>query len=226
MSISKKRRPTRPLTVSLVLLIGMAASSSVAVTCHDYSLKENFDRMDVVFTGTMKEKQNASKRDSQKIDWGPAFSEPVVPVLKIRFKVHEEWKGELGKHASVYTVNPRKSSFGYDFKENQKYVVFARFNKSENIGEGRQDSGKLMWTSWCSHNLELGSASRKRKQSSDRLRAFLVEMKPTGHSYEEKNPFLRGVDDNKELFRQLSELKSGAESTSTNVKPLGNEIDG
>ncbi len=208
----------RLLTASFVALVSVATGSSLADSCIDYSLKENFERMDVVFTGTVKAKQNASKNISRKIDWGPGFSGQTAPVLEVRFKVHEEWKGELGKHVDVYTINPRKSSVGYDFKKNEKYVVFARFNNLEDNGERRENSRKLIWTSWCSQNLELGSESRKRKQSSDRLRAFLQEMNPSEQAVAEKNPFIRGVDDNKELFGQLAELKTNAESTVSTAK--------
>ncbi|MYD81597.1 MAG: hypothetical protein F4X44_13420 [Gammaproteobacteria bacterium] len=208
----------RLLTASFVALISVATGSSLADSCIDYSLKENFERMDVVFTGTVKAKQNASKKVSRKIDWGPGFSGQTAPVLEVRFKVHEEWKGELGKHVDVYTINPRKSSIGYDFKKDEKYVVFARFNNPENHVERRENTMKLIWTSWCFQNLELGSESRKRKQSSDRLRAFLLEMNSSEQVHTEKNPFIRGVDDNKKLFGQLSELKSNAESTDSTAK--------
>lgn len=221
-----RRTRQRTLKASLFLLISVAATSSLAESCVDYSLKENYDRMDVVFTGTVKEKQDASTRVSRNIDWEPEFSGSNIPVLQIRFKVHEVWKGELGKHTHLYTINPRESSVGYDFKENEKYVVFARFNNPEVSGEKREHNKKLIWTSWCSQNLELGSESRKRKQSSDRLRAFLLEMNPSHYVHAEKNPFLRGVDDKRELFGQLAQLKSGAESSKAKGTQGRNKTDG
>lgn len=213
MTMTTKCRLIQPLAVSLLFLVSIAAGSSETDSCIDYSLQENFERMDVVFTGTVRQKQNTSKRERRKIDWGAEFSDPEIPILKVRFKVHEEWKGELGKHVTVYTVNPRKSSFGYDFKNNGKYVVFARLNGPGDNGGRREDGEALILTSWCSQNLELGSESRKRKQSSDRLKAFVIERNTPQHVYEEKNPFLRGVDDIQELNSQLTELKSNVEST-------------
>lgn len=210
----------RSIAMSIALMISVAACNSLATSCVDYSLKENFERMDVVFTGTVKDRKKVSKEESRRINWGPEFSDTEVSVVQLRFKVHEVWKGKLDRTVSLYTMSSKKSSFGYDFKDNGKYVVFAHFNKPQDKDEGSTD---VIWTSWCSQNLELGSESRRRKQSSDRLRAFLVENDPSRKVLEVKNPFLRGVDDNNELYRQLAALKSNAEQTNAKSQQAGNE---
>lgn len=215
-------RNRRTTAISISLLIGIFAGATLAVECVDYSLEENFDRMDVVFTGTVRDRKNASQRDSLRVNWGSEISVNSVPAVQLRFKVHEVWKGRLNKTVSLYTINSKKNSFGYDFKDNGKYVVFAHFNRPQ---DSDVVSTEVIWTSRCSQNLELGSESRRRKQSSDRLRAFLIEIDPSREIFEVKNPFLRGVDDNNELFRQLGQLKSKTEHTDVKNHRAGSEND-
>lgn len=63
-------------------LVSVVADSTLCLGCVRYSLKEDLDRMDVVFIGTELQKQDAPEKFNRTILWGPDYPEKVVPALQ------------------------------------------------------------------------------------------------------------------------------------------------
>lgn len=107
------------LGMALVILMGSAAigpESASACSCAIVTdVNEAKQNSDAVFDGTVIEKKSAGK----------LFIRSSADPVEWTFQVNEVWKGKV---APVITVTSAEASesCGYEFKEGQRYVVYAR----------------------------------------------------------------------------------------------------
>ena len=195
------RRPRRVLALSILLFISVAYSTSLAGRCAPRTLQENFDSHEVVFSGTVEEKNEAPE------EYGQTFESVerswVTPAIEVRFKVDKIWKGNTNDHVTLYTTDPSPSTSrpyvhpsGYPFESNSKYLVFASYTKSR-IKEDNDDAEPSnndelhLRTSWCAGNMVLGDK-------------FIAR------------PFLVDLESEDDLLSQLSEFKSKSDVADKN----------
>ena len=152
--LSEYKRPSE-LTAKLLLACGVLtyASCALATSCIELPVEEHFERSDVVFTGTVESLKDAP--EAYNIKWNrPELNEKwEKPSLQAKLRVETAWKGKLDKEVLIYTGDPKKSTSGYPFEENSRYVIFASFRKTE---EDSEQSELHLRTSWCAGNILLG----------------------------------------------------------------------
>lgn len=141
-----------------LLIACLVSSHSLAPSCLRVTVEENFNRSDIVFTGSVLSKSKAPEKYSQRLLYGNEDDERAG-ALEILFEVETNWKGKLDKPVLLYTVNPEEDSFaGYHFEVEGKYVVFARYWDLEEDGEETETN---LWTELCSQNINLESVENK-----------------------------------------------------------------
>ncbi|MYD81598.1 MAG: hypothetical protein F4X44_13425 [Gammaproteobacteria bacterium] len=205
----------RTLIIFCFLLTGFVAGSSHGLSCVRYSLEENFDRMDVVFTGTVVQKKGAPEEFSRTVSWGPDYPERVVPAVQVQFKVNFSWKRTLAEKVTVYTLNPKESNWGYDFKDNGNYLVFACAIGSKN----EENTGNEVYirTNWCYQNVDLEKFFWTKEKSPHKEIPLLSDDDHLDELVESildrrSSPFLHGIRNVNQLNRQLALLKLKAEA--------------
>lgn len=171
--------------------------------CLDRTLQEIFDSHDVVFSGTVEEKKEASDKYAETRESFENGEEWVIPAMEVSFKVDDNWKGNTEDHVTVYTLDPSLSQSGiwishtkYPFESGVKYLVFARYRKSQNHediedAELSRDGEMYLKTGYCSGNMPLGSN-------------FLAR------------PFLVDLESQEDLFNQLTKFKTNSDDADEN----------
>lgn len=220
----------RTLAFCLLFLITVSVDNSLALSCVEYSLEENFDRRDNVFIGTVIQKRKAPEEFSQTISLGVDYPERVVSALKVQFQVQDTWKGELDDRVTLYTLNPRESLWGYDFEVKGRYLVFGRIRKSKDEEEAENDKPQI-WTNWCSQNVDLD----RRFMDSDEVEGITVEdmlndeekLNKVIQNFvnRESLSFPQGIEDEKELNEQLDKLKLRPKHVDQHDEPTDIETD-
>lgn len=148
------------LVRTCLLIACLVSCHSLAPSCLRVTVEENFDRSDIVFTGSVLSKSEAPEKYSQRSLYGNEEDERSG-ALEVLFKVETNWKGKLDEPVLLYTVNPEEdSSLGYHFEVEGKYVVFARYWDLEEDGDGEETETNL-WTELCSQNINLESVENK-----------------------------------------------------------------
>ena len=194
----------RILILSSLVLVSVAYSTSLAGRCTPRTLQENFDFYDVVFSGTVEVAKEAPEEYGQTFESGDESGEEwLIPAIEVRLKVDEIWKGNAEDHITLYTTDTSPSPSrpyihpsGYPFETSSKYLVFARYSKSQiqedqEDAESNKESELHLRTGWCAGNMVLGANFRGR-------------------------PFLIDVTSEDGLLSQLSEFKSKSDETDEN----------
>lgn len=154
-------RALQPVLARSCLLIAcLAYSHSLAPSCLRVTVEENFNRSDIVFTGSVLSKSEAPEKYSQRSIYG-GEEDGRVGALGVLFQVETNWKGKLDNPVLLYTVNPKEdSAVGFHFEVEGKYVVFARNWELKGNGDDEETETNL-WTELCSQNINLESVENK-----------------------------------------------------------------
>ena len=101
--------------VMVIAMSAMAAPPCWACSCADLGKKEQAKTADVIFTGKVVD-----------VEKGGSYA-------KVRFKVAKVYKGGTKRYTNVFTESPdpEECGFGYSFKEDTKYTVFADWGKDK-----------------------------------------------------------------------------------------------
>ena len=143
-----------------LLFACLVSSYSLTPNCVRVTVEGNFNRSDVVFTGSVQSKSEAPERYSQRRLYG-SEEEGRAGALEVLFKVETTWKGKLNQPVLLYVVNPKEdSTAGYDFEVDGEYVVFAHYWKLEANGDVDETETNL-WTDLCSQNINLESVENQ-----------------------------------------------------------------
>ncbi len=150
----------------------------------------------------------------------------MVPAVQVQFKVNFSWKGTLAEKVTLYTLNPKESNWGYDFKDNGKYLVFARAigsNDEENTGNKVH-----IRTNWCYQNVDLEKFFGTNEKSPRKELPLLSDDDHLDELVESilerrSSPFLHGIWNVNQLNRQLALLKLKAEAGEEKDFPAATE---
>ena len=145
------RRPRSKLLLACGALL--FAAYSLALSCIEFPVESHFERSDVVFAGSVASIKDAPEAYNSKWVRPERNEEWEIPSLEIKLEVEDVWKGTLDKEVLIYTSNTNFSSSGYPFEKNNRYVVFARFQETE---ESSEQTEVHLETSWCAGNILLG----------------------------------------------------------------------
>ena len=155
-----ERTLKRVLVRTFLLFACLGSSYPLAPSCVRVTVEENFNRSDIVFTGSVQSKSEAPERYSQRRLYG-SEEDGRAGAFEVLFKVETTWKGKLEKTVLLYTVNPKEdSTAGYHFEVDGKYVVFARYRKLE-ANSDDEETETNPWTELCSQNVNLESVENK-----------------------------------------------------------------
>ena len=188
----------RILTSACLLAVCVVYCASLSGRCLDRTLQENFDSHDVVFSGTVVEKKEASEKYAKTYESGNG-EEWVIPAMEVSFEVDDNWKGTTEGHITVYTLDPLHpqsdiwvSHTRYPFESGVKYLVFAKYRKSqdhEDIEDAKlsRDGEKYLKTGYCSGNMVL--------DSNFLVRAFLVDVESQEDLINQLSKFKKKTDD-------------------------------
>lgn len=174
----KSRTFRQTLAICSVAIVVGSSSGALACSCVKASLEKRFNDYDVIFTGIVESSEAApeSYKKVWKLKSGEEFN---YSLLKTKLKIRDVWKGDLDKHAWLYTSNPAEHSCGYGFEKKGRYVVFARnLTKPANSGDG-EESDSFLWTGLCYWNINLGYVKEKRALVR-KLRSLRSELEESG----------------------------------------------
>ena len=192
----------RVLASTCFLAVCVVCCASLSGRCIDRTLQENFESHDVVFSGTVVEKKDASEIYAKTYKSGNG-EEWVVPAMEVSFEVDDNWKGTTEGNLTVYTLDPLHpqsdiwvSHTRYPFESGVKYLVFARYRKSQDHediedAELSRDGEMYLKTGYCSGNMPLGSN-------------FLAR------------PFLVDLESQEDLINQLTKFKTKSDDADEN----------
>jgi hypothetical protein len=106
----------------LFLLLFLASSAASACSCIQGEIGQEFAGSTVVFRGVVKNVTQLSSRvDMQR------------PRYAVTFAVSEYWKANLGRHVTLYVVEPGPDCVGAHFDAHTDYVVFAKTQKADDF---------------------------------------------------------------------------------------------
>jgi hypothetical protein len=99
----------------LFLVLWLASSAASACSCIQGEIGQEFAAATVVFRGVVKNTtQLTSRVDMQRARFAVTFS------------VSEYWKENLGRHITLYVMDPGTDCVGAHFDLHTEYVVFAK----------------------------------------------------------------------------------------------------
>jgi hypothetical protein len=105
-----------------ILLLCFASSAASACSCIQGEIGQEFAAATVVFRGTVKNVTQLSSRvDMQRARFAVTFS------------VSAYWKANLGKHITLYVIDPGPDCIGTHFDWHTDYVVFAKTQKADDF---------------------------------------------------------------------------------------------
>lgn len=202
------------LVISCLLFVCIVVNSSLASSCVRHSLEENCERMDIIFTGTVVQKQDAPDEFSRTIFSGPDYEESEIAAVQVKFSVGFEWKGDVEDHVTLYTLKPQESEWGYAFRDKGRYLVFARIEKSKDEVDSEEDERQI-WTNLCYQNVDLDGFFGDAKEIQRNVRSILSEtdeVKESKRNVLDRRsfPFLHGVKNETALNKRLAVFKLGA----------------
>ena len=95
--------------VMILVMSAMTAPPCWACSCAELGKKDQAKTAEVIFTGKVVDVEKAGN------------------YTKTRFKVAKVYKGDTKRYTNVFTESPDpgQCGFGYSFKEDTKYTVFA-----------------------------------------------------------------------------------------------------
>lgn len=139
-----------------LLALSIVVSHPSSASCLRPSIESTFRESDVVFAGTVVSKSIAPEKYNQ-VHRYSMDGKKKVRALQVRFRWETTWKGKLdpNDNAFFYVVDPKEDgSAGYNFEENGRYVVFARY-RPPNPNEDGEEAMKNLWTDLCYGNIDL-----------------------------------------------------------------------
>lgn len=132
------------LVISLVLiqLTTFHSTKAYACSCAYSDAKEKLENYSAVFEGKV-------------VNIGDAKSfSPYSQVRGYTFAVERAWKGIKDKHVTIFSFDGGSESCGYQFSQNQTYIVYAMKDKNKD---------NMLQTSLCSNNLLISEAEEDLK---------------------------------------------------------------
>lgn len=162
-------------------------------------MEVNFERIDILFIGTVVQNQDAPDQFSRTIFSGPDYRESVKAAVQVEFSVSLKSKGDVEDQVALYTFNHQESEWGYDFRDKGRHLVFARIENSKDDEEDSEDDKQQIWTSLCYQNVDLDRCFGDSKETQTKERSLLSEMdgveEPTSNLVLDRRcyPFLHGV---------------------------------
>jgi len=116
----------------LFLALCLATSAASACSCIQGEIGQEFAASSVVFRGVVKNvTQLTSRVDMQRTRNAVTFS------------VSEYWKADLGRHITIYVIEPGTDCIGAHFDLHTEYVVFAKTQKADDY-----HMGNSFWYGW------------------------------------------------------------------------------
>ncbi len=104
------------------LMLWLATSAASACSCIQGEIGQEFAASTVVFRGVVKNVTQLSSRvDMQRARYAVTFS------------VSEYWKANLGRHITLYVMDPGTDCMGAHFDARVEYVVFAKTQKADDF---------------------------------------------------------------------------------------------
>jgi hypothetical protein len=104
----------------LFLALCFATSAASACSCIQGEIGQEFSTASVVFRGVVKNVSQLSSRvDMQRARFA------------VTFAVSEYWKADLGRHITLYIIDPGPDCIGAHFDWHTDYVVFAKTQKAD-----------------------------------------------------------------------------------------------
>jgi hypothetical protein len=116
----------------LFLVLWLASSMASACSCIQGEINQEFAGASVVFRGVVKNVTQLSSRvDMQR------------PRNAVTFSVSEYWKADLGRHITIYVIDPGADCIGAHFDWHGDYLVFAKTQKADDYR-----MGQAFWYGW------------------------------------------------------------------------------
>jgi hypothetical protein len=114
------------------LVLWLAASGASACSCIEGEIGQEFAASTVVFRGVVKNVAQLSSR----VDMQRARN-------AVTFSVSEYWKANLGRHITIYVMDPGTDCMGAHFDARTEYVVFATTQTADDYR-----TGNAFWYGW------------------------------------------------------------------------------
>jgi hypothetical protein len=115
-----------------LLVLWLASSGASACSCIQGEFGQEFAASTVVFRGMVKNVTQLSSRvDMQRARYA------------VTFGVSEYWKANLGRHITIYVMDPGPDCMGSHFDARTEYVVFAKTQKADDYR-----TGNAFWYGW------------------------------------------------------------------------------
>ena len=103
----------------LFLALCLASSAASACSCIQGEIGQEFAASTVIFRGVVKNVTQLSSRvDMQRARFA------------VTFGVSEYWKANLGRHITLYVIDPGPDCIGAHFEPRTEYVVFAKTDRA------------------------------------------------------------------------------------------------
>jgi hypothetical protein len=106
----------------LFLVLWLASSAVSACSCIQGEIGQEFAASTVVFRGVVKNVTQLSSR----VDMQRARN-------AVTFSVSEYWKADLGRHITIYVMDPGPDCIGAHFDWHTDYVVFAKTQMADDF---------------------------------------------------------------------------------------------
>lgn len=116
----------------LFFVLWCAASVASACSCIQPGLAGEINESSLVFRGVAKS-----------VNQLPARPEMRRFRYSVTFSVSEYWKGDLGRHVTIYYLDPGADCLGAHFDAHTEYVVFAKQEKAADY-----KIGDNFWYGW------------------------------------------------------------------------------
>jgi hypothetical protein len=113
-------------------VLWLASSGASACSCIQGEIGQEFAASTVVFRGVVKNVTQLSSR----VDMQRARN-------AVTFSVSEYWKANLGRHITIYVMDPGPDCSGAHFDAHTEYVVFAKTQKADDYR-----TGNAFWYGW------------------------------------------------------------------------------
>jgi hypothetical protein len=114
------------------LVLWLASTGASACSCIQGEIGQEFAASTVVFRGVVKNVTQLSSR----VDMQRARN-------AVTFSVSEYWKANLGRHITIYVMDPGPDCSGAHFDARTEYVVFAKTQKADDYR-----TGNAFWYGW------------------------------------------------------------------------------
>lgn len=106
----------------LFLVLCFASLSASACSCIQGEIHQEVDGATVIFRGVVKNVAQLSSR----VDMQRARN-------AVTFSVSEYWKADVGRHITLYVIDPGPDCIGARFDWRTEYVVFAKTQKADDF---------------------------------------------------------------------------------------------